>query len=279
MAFGSAAKYRFARVLASVALVLAFFAGNVAPTFAAGGTSGGLQGYIVDPAGAPVAGASVTIASGSQTVKATTASNGFFAANNLPVDTYTVSVESKGYQALVLRGVTVQGDTIAQLGNQVLAKQTAVIGRVASRNVSGAVVLTQTTDQVTLSGERLTQATGKAFNTSVQQLAQAAPGVTLTSGGNLSIRGSRSSDVGYQFEGVDFRDPQANGLAVNITNGLQSLQVVGGPGDATQGNVGSGVINFTVKRGTYPAFGTLDLEFVPINSLFGPQSTKQEAFE
>ena len=139
--------------------------------------------------------------------------------------------------------------------------------------------LTQTVDQVTLSGERLTQASGKAFNTSVAELAQAAPGVTLTSGGNLSIRGSRSSDVGYQFEGIDFRDPQANGLAVSLLNGLQSLQVVGGPGDASQGNVGSGVINFTVKRGTYPATGSLDLEFVPINSLFGPNSTKQESFD
>jgi hypothetical protein len=278
MAFGSGAKFRFARVLASVALVLAFFAGNVAPTLAAGGTNGSIQGTITDASG-PVAGANVTIASGSQTVKTTTASNGFFVANNLPVDTYTVSVEAKGYQALVLRGVNVQGDATAQLGNQQIAKQTAVIGRVASRNVAGAVVLTQTVDQVTISGERLTQASGKAFNSSIAQLAQAAPGVTLTSGGNLSIRGSRSSDVGYQFEGIDFREPQANGLAINVLNGLNSIQVVGGAGDATQGNVGSGVINFTIKRGTYPAFGSFDLEDVPVNSVFGPQSSHQEAFE
>ena len=140
MAFGSGAKYRFARVLASIALLLAFFAGSVAPTFAAGGTTGGIQGTITDSTGAPVGGASVTIASPSQTTKTTTAANGYFSATALPVDTYTVSVESKGYQSLVLRGITVQGDTIAQLGPQTLAKQTAVIGRVASRNVAGAVV-------------------------------------------------------------------------------------------------------------------------------------------
>jgi hypothetical protein len=279
MAFGSSAKLRLARVLASIALTVAFFTGTVAPTFAAGGTTGSIQGTIVDASGAPVSGATVSIASPSQSTTTTTNGSGFFVANTLPVDTYTISVEAKGFQSLVLRGVNVQGDAISQIGKQALAKQTAVIGRVTSRSIAGAVVLSQTVDQVTISGERQTQAAGKAFNTSVAELAQAAPGVTLTAGGNLSIRGSRSSDVGYQLEGIDFREPQAYGLAVNLVSGLNSLQVVGGAGDATQGNVGSGVINFTIKRGTYPAFASLDLEFIPVNSLFGKQSTKQEAFE
>jgi hypothetical protein len=239
----------------------------VSPAFAAGGTTGNVQGTIVDASGNAVRNATVSLASPSQSTKSTTDQNGFFSAVNLPVDTYTLSVTATGFDTIVVRGVTILGDQTVNIGRQTLSKTTQTIGRVTGRSVTSAFQPNQTTDQVTISGDRIAQAAGRQFNVQTQQLALSAPGVTLTSGGNLSVRGSRASDVGYQFEGIDFREPQAYGNASSTFNGLNSLQVVGGAGDATQGNVGSGVINITVKRGTYPAFGTIDLEGIP----FGPQ--------
>ena len=276
MAFGSGAKFRLARVLASIALIMAFMVANVLPTFAAGGTSGNIQGSAVDSNGNAIAGATVGVASPSLSTKTTSDASGFFSIVNVPVDTYTISIAAAGYDTVVVRGVTVQGDQTVTLNKTALTKSLQTIGRVQTRSASSAVQPGATTDQFTISGDRALQANGRLGNTSVNQLALSAPGVTLTGGGNLSIRGSRSSDVGYQFEGVDFREPQANANAAGSFVGLNSMQVVGGAGDASQGNVGSGVINLTVKRGTYPASGSLEAEVIPAKPQQGTYSYQFE---
>ena len=46
-------------------------------------------------------------------------------------------------------------------------------------------------------------------------------------------------------------------------NGVGSLQVSPGSGDASQGNSGTGVINLIAKRGTYPGFGMFSGEVAP----------------
>ena len=276
MAFGIGAQSRLARVLATLALIAAFISGNVIPAFAAGGTSGNIQGTAVDSSGNAIAGVTVSIASPSFSSQTATDASGFFSIVNVPVDTYTISLSLKGYDSVVVAGVTVQGDQTVALTKTAMSKSLQTIGRVQNRSASSAVQPGATTDQFTISGDRALQANGRLLNTNTAQLALSAPGVTLTSGGNLSIRGSRSSDVGYQFEGVDFREPQADANAAGTFAGLSSMQVVGGAGDASQGNVGSGVINLTVKRGTYPAGGTIDAEVIPTAT---QQGTYQYAFE
>jgi hypothetical protein len=249
------------RSLAIVALVFVFTAPTITPSFAAGGVTGSVTGSVIQADGkTPLANAQITVTSPSVRASTTSDAHGFFTFQQLPVDTYVVTIASPGYQTLSITGLTVQGDQNVTLKPQSLVKQLATIGRVTSRSASSVVQPNQTVDQVTISGDRLTEASGKAFNTNIAILAQSIPGVTLTAGGNISIRGSRTTDVGFQFEGVDFREPQANAIAANSLNGLASLQVVGGTGDASQGNVGAGVINFTVKRGARPDFGSLDLE-------------------
>ncbi len=48
----------------------------------------------------------------------------------------------------------------------------------------------------------------------------------------------------------------SSGYLANLTGGSGGeLQVVSGSGDATQGNIGAGVINIVPPRGTYPATG------------------------
>lgn len=89
-----------------------------------------------------------------------------------------------------------------------------------------------------------------------------------------TIRGGLRTEVGYQLDGVPFTEPFFAGNASNglYNGGLGSLQVVEGAGDATQGNVGGGVVNVVPKRGTYPASGDLDLE------VGGPNYFHQFAF-
>lgn len=251
-----------AKVALSLVAILAILATVTAPTFAAGGQYGALSGTIVNAANrAPVSGARVTAASPSGTFRAVTGANGQFSLNGLPIDTYTVSIQAQGYDMFSQAGVTVIGDQTNQVGNIGISKTLRTIARVTTRSIASAFQPTQTTDSVTISGARITQTAGKEAATDERNLILAAPGTSLASNGAVTIRGGLQTEVGYQLDGVPFTEPFFNGNGSSgFYNGVGSVQVVEGAGDATQGNVGGGVVNTITKRGTYPGFGLLDAE-------------------
>ncbi len=252
----------FARAVVSLILALAFSLGVASPAFAAGGQTGSLNGTLQDAAThVPVPNAHVTAASPSGRNTATTDSHGFFSIIGLPVDTYTISVEAPGYDTITLQGVTIQGDQTVNVGSVAISKRLAEIGRTRARSASSVFQRGQTVDSYTITGDRVLQTTGKAASTNENDLLLAVPGVSLTNTGSPTIRGGLRTEVGYQFDGVDFTEPffSQNG-GIGQYAGLGTVQVVEGAGDATQGNVGGGVINIIPKRGTYPASGLVDLE-------------------
>ncbi len=107
----------FVRTWLSVLLIVGMVLWSAAPTFAAGGQTGALQGTVVDAASkAPVAGARVVAAAPSARYTATTDKNGFFQFNGVTVDTYTVSITVGGYETSTVSGVTIQGDQTVTLG-------------------------------------------------------------------------------------------------------------------------------------------------------------------
>jgi Carboxypeptidase regulatory-like domain/TonB dependent receptor len=266
---------RFVRTWLSALVMLGMVLTSAVPAFAVGGQTGALQGTVVDGGTkAPVAGATIVAAAPSARYTATTDKNGFFQLNGVTVDTYSLSITAAGYETFTLSGVTVQGDQTVNLGAQTLAKALRQIGRTSARSQSSVFQPSQTTDEVTVSGARATEALGKAVNTSENQLALSIPGVQLTNLNRLTIRGGLASEVGYQLDGVNFTEPFLNGNGSNgFFNGLASLQVVAGAGDASQGNIGGGVVNVVVQRGTYPPSGLLDVE------IGGPSAFHQAAIQ
>jgi len=252
---------RSLRIVAALIIAISLSFSTIAPAFASGGQTGTITGVVTNAVTlAPIANAAVVATSPTGRFEATTRANGTFTMLGVTVDTYTVTVTSKGFEVSRLNGITVNGDQSVAVPIA-LTTTLQTIGRVAARARNGAFQPTQTQDSVTISGARITQALGKAASTDENSLALSAPGVQLTSSGQLTIRGGLSTEVGYQFDGVDFTEPFLYGNASNGNfNGLSSLQVVAGAGDASQGNVGGGVINVVPKRGSRPAFGSFDVE-------------------
>ena len=87
----------------------------------------------------------------------------------------------------------------------------------------------------------------------------AASRVTIDKSGTVSIRGGFAFEAAYEFEGIDYTAPTANlqNTLQNISNfgllnGVGSVQLIPGGGDATHGNTGTGLVLFTAKHGTYP---------------------------
>jgi len=263
------------RVVFLLASALVFLSGETTSVLAAGGQTGDLQGTVLVAATrAALEGAAVTAVSPSGTFTARTNARGFFSILGMNVDTYVVSVESPGYDALSLTGVTITGDQTSDLGTLTVSKKLKTIGGAAARSQTGAFQPGQTTDSYTVSGSRVTQSTGKTATTNENNVVLAVPGVTLTDGGVPTIRGGAPTEVGYQFDGINFAEPfNAGNGSYNRINGMGSIQVVEGAGDATQGSVGSGVINVIPRRGTSPAFSDFDVE------MGGPNFSHQLAFD
>ncbi len=251
----------FVRVFAACVALFGFLVSSIAPAFAAGGQVGSLQGVVTDAGSkAPIANVTVTAASPSSRYSAKTDARGTFNIIGLTVDTYTVTFNVPGYEPLAVNGVNIIGDSSVSL-TEALQKSLQTIGKTTARSRSSAYQPAQTIDSVSVSGARAVTALGKAENTSENQLALSVPGVQLTNGNRLTIRGGLSTEVGYQLDGIDFTEPFLFGNANNgVSVGAGSLQVVEGAGDASQGGIGGGVVNTVLKRGTHPPFGLFDVE-------------------
>lgn len=253
---------------------LAVFALLPIATFAAGGVYGNISGNVVDSAThAPIAGAAIVAVSPSGTYRARTDAGGHFTILGMAIDSYTVHVSASGYQDASVPSVVVFGDQTATVPTVLLQSVSLrVIAHVSAHSVSSAFQPTQTTDTYTVNQAQITEATGKLAGTNENSVLLAVPGVTLTNGANgmtgnaagvtsVTIRGGGAAEVGYQFDGVPFKEPflGSNG-SYGLLSGTGSIQVVEGAGDATQGGVGSGVINVVPQRGVGPGSGFVDAE-------------------
>src|SRR5579883_1207318 len=256
----------------SIAFMLSMVFVSASPSFAAGGVQGNLTGSVIDETtGKPLADVRVSALSPSGSFNGTTDSGGHFTLLGLPADTYTVSFTKTGYDSISQPGVVVFGDETDSVGT-IRMNSLRVIGHAVSRARNGAFQPTQTQDVTTISGQRISEALGNPTSSNEQNLILAAPGAVLDSQGNVTVRGSLNVELGYQYDGVNFTIPFFDGNGAggafggggylnNLAGGSGgSLQVVSGSGDATQGNIGAGVINIVPPRGTYPASGLVSAQ-------------------
>jgi hypothetical protein len=248
------------RALLACVLFAGMVCSVVSPAFAAGGQTGIISGTVTDSAtNQPIANATISAASPSGSYTGKTGSNGSFTIVGVNIDTYVISIAAPGYETYAVRGATVTGDQTLQVP-VALSKAAAVIGRVSARSATSAFQPSQTVDSYTISGARVAQTTGNPNNTNLNDVVLSAPGVTLTENGNPTIRGGSQREVGYQLDGVNFAEPfLGSNASGGLFSGLGSVQVVAGVGDASQGGLGSGVINVIPKRGTYPGTGDITL--------------------
>jgi TonB dependent receptor/Carboxypeptidase regulatory-like domain len=225
------------------------------------GTTGVISGRAVAIAdGRPLAGATVTAVAPTARYAAKTDPSGFYSFAGVSPDTYAVSVEAPGFDPFVQPGVTVFADQVAVV-NASLQKTLQTIGRAATRS-RGAFQTAQTQDTYSVTASQMQTLQGKSGVTDEKQLLARMPGASLDVNGLPVLRGGRVNEEGYAFDGIE-QTNAFNGISINqyrINASVGQLQLTPGPGDASTGNAGTGLINLVAKRGAYPAFASLDLE-------------------
>ena len=204
-------------------LLLLVFSGLCLFTVLARGqaTLGSLNGTVLDPSGAAVPAATITVTDADINVSRTTKSqgDGFFQVFNLPVGTYSVQASHDGFETLDLIGISVQESHASTVAVNLRVGKTTTSIEVTANPMLNA---TDTTNGYTLDSQQIgltPLATG-----SFTQLAVLSPGANaeLLSGvdtnaglGNQPIwaNGQRDTSNTFQVDGVD---------ASNIFNGKTS---------------------------------------------------------
>jgi hypothetical protein len=246
------------------ALVLCAFL-TAQATLAASLTTGDLYGVVTDSAGGkPLAQVTVHAVSPSGNYTAQTDAQGRYLISNVAPDTYTVTFSMGGRTTVEIPGVTIVAGARPRLDTKL---EVQTIGRVRVVRPGGAFTPNEPIDRITVNERQITTIQGKAFNQDETNLLRSLPSITQDKSGTISVRGGFAFQTAYEYEGIDYTTPSANLQNTlqnignfNLINGLGSVQIIPGGGDATHGNTGTGLVSFTAKRGTYPATIGVDLE-------------------
>jgi hypothetical protein len=171
---------------------------------AAGTAAATISGTVVSTTGDVVAGAHVAAVSPSGRYEAQTDAHGAFRLLGVLPDTYTISVDARGFITAVRRGVTVQPSAASALAVR-LTRALTTIGAVQS--TVAPLVVGATAEQFTVANEgfRLgpdTSGLGAYSSGSVQGMISAVPGINLDTFGNAIVRGGKVGDTVFEYDSV-----------------------------------------------------------------------------
>src|ERR1700756_634235 len=290
--------FRAIRTLALVVIALTLFAGTsaFAQTF-----RGTILGSVTDSSGAAVPGATVTIKNVDTGLvrTVTTSDDGSYAAPELPIGNYSVSVEKAGFKLGVVTGIKVEAsserraDVALQIGQsaqtvEVLGEELPMVE--STSNTLGGIVESKIVTSLPVNGR------------DYQKLIFLVPGVTGSpdqitdspgSFGIFSVNGARGRSNNFLLDGTDMNDGYRNDPAINEAGvfgtpatilpveAIAELRVLSNS-EAEYGRSAGGVINIVTKSGTNSLHGSFFDYFrnnaMDARNYFNQVGTRQNPF-
>src|SRR5262245_8514870 len=253
-----------------LAVVLLFSGPATGQTF-----RGTILGTVTDPSGAAIAGAAVAVKNENTGLSRTvsTSQDGSYAVPELPIGTYSVTVEKSGFRLGVVTGLRVEvssevrADVALQPGElaqkiEVSADQLPQVE--STSNVLGGIVESRVVTNLPVNGR------------DYQKLINLVPGVTSSpdqitdspgSYGVSSVNGARGRSNNFLLDGTDMNDGYRNDPAINEAGvfgtpatilpleAIAELRVLSNS-EAEYGRSAGGVINIVTKSGTNSFHGS-----------------------
>jgi hypothetical protein len=233
----------------------------VGQALAQGGATGAITGTVQDPSGAVIAGAEVRIVNqdtGVLTRTAKTDANGSFTVPLLPVGTYTVSVNSAGFQEAKFPDIAVRVTETtrmtAKLRPQAVQEKIEVQAEVqtveTTAATTGQAIEANTIRELPLATQNFHQLLSLSTGAQSELNASAQLGR-----GNVRIivNGQREDNNNYLIEGIsatDYNVAQATNVPLPNPDVIQEFKVQTSLYDASQGRNGGGNVNAILKSGT-----------------------------
>src|SRR6476661_3322409 len=245
-------KVRFAVVFSAMLVITSVLA--VAQTTI---STGSIVGTVVDPQGAAVTGAKVSITSGAtgQAISLTTNSSGAYNSGPLQSGSYTVQVSAPGFRT---QSTTVQ----VQVGNTTSANARLQVGRQDQVvEVTGGTVEVNT-EQPTVQGVLTSKDIDNlpTGSRNFLDLAQLEPGVQIQDGGNFDPTKNGFSSVSFggrfgrtariELDGIDISDENVGTTTQNIpASAIQEFGISQSSLDLSTELTSSGAVSVTTKSG------------------------------
>lgn len=230
-------------------MILLIFTGQLS-----GGTTGKIAGMVKDAeSGMPLPGVNVLIEGTS--MGAATDLKGEYIIINVPPGTYAIKAMMMGYTPQRYTEVRVSIDltttvnfdlktTVLEIGEEVtiVAERPLIRKDMTS---SRAIVTTEEIKGMPVEN--------------MYQVLELQAGVVRGSGGEMHIRGGRTSEVAYLVDGISVTDPYSSSMAVSVeNNAIQELEMVSGTFNAEYGQAMSGVVNIVTKEGSQKYSGMIE---------------------
>ena len=234
-----------------------------------------IQGSTVDPSGAGIANATVTVTSVDQgtTTTVTSDGSGNFVVNALPRGNYKIDVSAPGFQA-VSQNITLQVSQVQALNfklatgavtSQVIVSDAAPLVDVDSSSVGETIEGRQVTE-LPLNGRNFTSLALLTPGVTRGNYGNSASGVngdaetfrnSSSGGGSLSSNGLRPQANNYLLDGIDNNESLVNTLNFfpNI-EGTQEFRVNTSTAPAEFGRAGGSIVQSSIKSGTNQLHGS-----------------------
>lgn len=232
-------------------------------------TTGLIQGTVVDPNGAVVQGATITVKNKGTGFERNTTSNsdGFFSLPLLPLGAYTVTTEAKSFSKSIIEGLEVNVGQTTSLKIELKVGSTV---QTVDIRAEGEGVEVSRTELNTLINEKAVD--GLPINRrDFSRFAQLTPGVSIVQGPDgdeLTINGQKGIQNNLSIDGADANNPffgeNRGGQRPAFTISLESVkefQVVPVGASAEFGRSSGGFVNVVTKSGTNDFAGSAFLYF------------------
>jgi outer membrane receptor protein involved in Fe transport len=179
------------------------------------------------------------------TMGAATGIDGTYVINNIEPGSYNLIVSGIGYQKKRIENVKVASDFTTTV-NIDLSSDVITLDAIVVQADAPMIRKDLTSSKATVDAGQIETLPVE----SIDQILSLQAGITRGAGGDLHIRGGRSSEIAYTVNGVSISNPFDNSRTVDIsTNAIQELSIVSGTFNAEYGNALSGVVNTITKEG------------------------------
>src|SRR5579862_4595368 len=236
-----------------------------APLIHAQSTAGRLLGRVIDPTGALVPGATLTLtnADSGVTQKAESTKSGDYIFLTVPVGRYKLQAEASGFQSFIADGIAVQlnatvtYDIRLTVGSSAQSVEVTAAPPIVDTTTTqlGAVVNSRAVENLPLN-ERNTY-----------QLLQLQPGVTGVSGSDLfygsdqagavSVNGGRGRSNNFSVNGGDGNDLFVNSPGIEPSpDAIDEFRVITNTFDAEFGRNSGSVVNIVTRSGSNAFHGS-----------------------
>jgi hypothetical protein len=235
------------------------------------GTASRVTGVVLDPAGAIVPGATVTLTNEGTKVSFTTqtTSTGQYVFDSVQVGTYTVEVEKQGFKKFVSNNNPVNVNQpatvdvrleVGEIADVVTVTGTAELVQTSSSGNFGNTVEERSLEALPIVGERGRNPL-QFISLQPGVIGNGRAGTGGNTGGNVHVHGARDRAFNFTLDGIDINESSAGGS--NFTplrpnpDSISQFQVVTGNFTAELGRSSGAQVSLVTRSGTDEFHGTL----------------------